>query len=81
MECSRLHWLIVGLVALVVLPPEELPRAARSAGRAVREMRRIQRHVTDAVPEMLGHLDDNELVPDPHRVEQASRSERVWPPS
>lgn len=48
--------LVIAVIALVVLGPERLPSAARQAGRAIAELRRIsngfQREVQDAMREV-----------------------------
>ena len=44
---SPLHWLIVGIVAAVVLKPDQLPRAAREAGRAFRLIRDARWRIGD----------------------------------
>jgi TatA/E family protein of Tat protein translocase len=60
---SPLHWVIVGVVALLVLGPDQLPKLARQAGHAYSELRRVRAHLTselrDAVSEFdLGDRDD-----------------------
>jgi TatA/E family protein of Tat protein translocase len=44
---SPLHWLIVGLVALLVLGPEQLPRPGREVAKAVRFLQDASRTATD----------------------------------
>jgi sec-independent protein translocase protein TatA len=55
---SPIHWLIVAVVALLVLGPDRLPDAARSAAKAWRDFQQVR-------GTLLGHLRDiaGEVVP------------------
>ena len=43
---SPLHWLIVAVVALLVLGPKEIPNAARTFGRVIRQIREVRDSLT-----------------------------------
>jgi TatA/E family protein of Tat protein translocase len=75
---SPLHWLIVAVVAVVVLGPEQVPRPARTVGSALREFRRIEARLGAGVQDFLG--DGNASAPDGDHDKAPSRGERVWPP-
>jgi len=36
---SRFHWLVLGVIALIVLGPERLPEAGRALGEGIRSFR------------------------------------------
>jgi TatA/E family protein of Tat protein translocase len=54
---SPLHWLIVAVVALVVLGPDQLPKLARQAGHAYSEFARVRAHVTSDLRDMVSEFD------------------------
>ncbi len=54
--------LVIGVIALVVLGPERLPRVARQLGHAWRELTRIRDQVTDEVRTAFP-LDDLPRIP------------------
>jgi TatA/E family protein of Tat protein translocase len=54
---SPLHWLIVGVVALLVLGPDQLPKLARQAGRAYNEFARVRHHLTSELRDMVSEFD------------------------
>ena len=49
MDLSPVKILVLGLVAMIVLGPERLPQAARTAGRMMAEVRRLSAGVQDEV--------------------------------
>jgi TatA/E family protein of Tat protein translocase len=51
---SPLHWLIVATVALLVLGPDQLPRAGREAAKAFRLVRSARTTITDELANLLG---------------------------
>jgi TatA/E family protein of Tat protein translocase len=51
---SPLHWLIVATVALLVLGPDQLPRAGREAAKAFRLLRSARSTITDELANLLG---------------------------
>ena len=53
MDLSPEKILVVGLIALIVLGPERLPQAARTAGRMLAELRRISAGVQNEVTGVL----------------------------
>jgi Sec-independent protein translocase protein TatA len=60
---SPLHWLIVATVALLVLGPDQLPRAGREAAKAFRLVRDARTAITDELANLFGGGPDEE--PDP----------------
>ena len=52
LNLSFTHLVVVAIVALVVLGPERLPEAARTAGRLYREWRRVAVDLQDEVREV-----------------------------
>ena len=50
---SPVHILIVATVALIVLGPEELPKAARRAGRLLRELRALRARLDEEIHTLL----------------------------
>jgi Tat protein translocase TatB subunit len=48
---SLTHWLVIGVVALVVLGPERLPTAARQASRWLRRLADAREAFEDSVRE------------------------------
>ena len=67
---SPIHILIVGIVALLVLGPDKLPDAARTAGKAWREVQKLR-------TELDGHVRDfvDEAVPNEFRPGAAANPE------
>jgi len=51
---SPIHWIIIGVIALMVLGPERLPEAARGLGRA---MRAFENAKSSVMREISGALD------------------------
>jgi Sec-independent protein translocase protein TatA len=51
---SPLHWLIVATVALLVLGPDQLPRAGREAAKAFRLVRDARVTITDELANLFG---------------------------
>ena len=60
MDLSSEKMIVVAMIALMVMGPERLPHAARTAGRMLAELRRlstsVQREVTNAIAEPQGAL-------------------------
>jgi TatA/E family protein of Tat protein translocase len=54
---SPLHWLIIGVVALLVLGPDRLPQAGREAATAYRFIREAGSAITNELSGLLG-VDD-----------------------
>jgi TatA/E family protein of Tat protein translocase len=84
---SPLHWLIVAVVALLVIGPEQLPAVARRLGRGFAELRRMERllrsEVHDLVAESGATSPEPEPKPEPAPEVEAptnNRGRRVWPP-
>ena len=50
---SPLHWLIIAVVALLVLGPKEIPKAARELGKVMRFIREARSTLTDEVERVL----------------------------
>jgi TatA/E family protein of Tat protein translocase len=62
---SPLHWLIVGVVVLLVLGPDELPKLARRAGHAMTEIRRVRSHLSAELRDIVSEFD---VAPSQHAV-------------
>jgi TatA/E family protein of Tat protein translocase len=54
---SPIHILIVAVVALLVLGPEQLPKAAHQVGRGMREFRRVQQHLGTELRDIVAEFD------------------------
>jgi TatA/E family protein of Tat protein translocase len=54
---SPAHWLIIVLVALLVLGPDQLPRLAHRAGEAMREVRRVREHLSRELRDLVSDFD------------------------
>jgi len=54
---SPIHILIVALVALLVLGPEQLPKIARQAGHGFQEFRRVQQHLRTELRDVVAEFD------------------------
>jgi Sec-independent protein translocase protein TatA len=67
---SPLHWLIVGVVALLVLGPDQLPKVARQAARLHRELAQVREHLSSELRDVVAEFDigtaprPNEGLPD-----------------
>ena len=57
---SPVHILVVALVALLVLGPEELPKLARQAARGIREFRRVQHHLSTELRDVVSGFDSSQ---------------------
>jgi sec-independent protein translocase protein TatA len=54
---SSIHILIVAVVALLVLGPEQLPKIARQIGNGVREFKRVQQHLKTELRDVVSEFD------------------------
>jgi Tat protein translocase TatB subunit len=54
---SPLHWLIVAVVALLVLGPEQLPSLARRAGETMRDLRGVRQHLRTELRDLVSEFD------------------------
>ena len=54
---SPLHWLIVAVVALLVLGPDQLPAFAHRAGEAMRDLRRVREHLGSELRDLVSEFD------------------------
>jgi sec-independent protein translocase protein TatB len=54
---SLIHIVIVGVVALLVLGPEQLPDAARRVGNLVRELRRARQSIGTELRDIVAEFD------------------------
>jgi TatA/E family protein of Tat protein translocase len=54
---SPVHIVIVALVALVVLGPEQLPKIARQAGQGYREFMRVKQHLSAELRDVVAEFD------------------------
>jgi sec-independent protein translocase protein TatA len=62
---SPIHILIVLVVALLVLGPEELPKVARQVGRGLKEFRRVQLHLRTELRDVVNDFDSPSSTPRP----------------
>ena len=70
---SPLHWLIIGVVALVVLGPKEIPQAAREFGKMMKFVRDARSTLTDEVGRFLdGEPNHPDRDPDAPPTEDGS---------
>jgi TatA/E family protein of Tat protein translocase len=58
---SPIHWLIVAVVVLLVLGPDKLPEAARSAARAWREFQQVRGTLRDQIRNLADETVPSEL--------------------
>jgi TatA/E family protein of Tat protein translocase len=69
---SPLHWLIVAVVALLVLGPEQLPRLAHRAGEMLRDLQRVRAHLSSELRDLVSEFDlDQSSVSGPFGVAEA----------
>jgi TatA/E family protein of Tat protein translocase len=54
---SPLHWLIVAVVALLVLGPEQLPHLTRRAGETMRDFGRVREHLHTELRDLVSEFD------------------------
>ena len=54
---SPVHIIIVAVVALLVLGPEQLPKIARQAGQGYREFKRVQQHLKTELRDVVAEFD------------------------
>ena len=54
---SPVHILIVAVVALLVLGPEQLPKMARQAGQGYREFKRVKQHLSTELRDVVSEFD------------------------
>jgi sec-independent protein translocase protein TatA len=54
---SSVHILIVAVVALLILGPEQLPKIARQVGNGVREFKRVQQHLKTELRDVVSEFD------------------------
>jgi len=70
--------IVIFLVALIVLGPDRLPKAARQVGKAVAEFKRVSSGFQDEVRKAFDDDDDNNTTASPPRdasdVQPAGRS-------
>ena len=64
---SPVHILIVAVVALLVLGPDQLPKVARQAGQGFRELKRVQQHLRTELRDVVAEFDaqPSGTTPDP----------------
>ena len=54
---SPLNIVIVAVVALLVLGPEQLPKIARQAGQGYREFKRVRQHLSAELRDVVSEFD------------------------
>jgi len=69
---SPVHWLLLGVIALLVFGPKRLPEIGRQVGAALRELRKLSRDLMSQFEEhnLLSSLDDDV----PARVRSVDRT-------
>jgi TatA/E family protein of Tat protein translocase len=80
---SPLHILVVAVVALLVLGPDQLPKAARTLGTTMREFRRVQAHLHSELRDVVTEFDNRTgepAPPLPSTDDQMNRSGPARPP-
>jgi sec-independent protein translocase protein TatA len=60
---SPVHILVVAVVALLVLGPEQLPKIARQAGQGYREFKRVKQHLSAELRDVVSEFDTNASAP------------------
>jgi len=60
---SPLHWLIVGVVALLVISPSQLPGFARRAGQLIRDAQRVRQHLSVELRNVVSDFDLSDTTP------------------
>jgi TatA/E family protein of Tat protein translocase len=83
---SPIHWLIVGVIALLVLGPDKLPGAARQVARGFRAFTDAREQVTKEVRGLLdvepaGPPAEAETVEPTPVDDRIPRGAREWPPA
>jgi TatA/E family protein of Tat protein translocase len=72
---SPIHILIVLVVALLVLGPDQLPKIARQAAHGLRELRRVQQHLRAELRDVVSEFDASEppkpMLPPPEPPEES----------
>jgi TatA/E family protein of Tat protein translocase len=76
-QIGPLEILVVFIVALLVFGPKEIPRVARQAARAWRDVQRFQATVRREIDDVLRDIDDDEDEDD----EDDGREEQGRPPT
>jgi Sec-independent protein translocase protein TatA len=93
---SPVHLLIIAVVALLFIRPQELPRIARQTGNAVRELRRMNQHLRTQMTDLVEGfpttddtdedttrtgIDTNAAIRDAAPPpSDHTRGQRTWPP-
>lgn len=54
---SPLHWLIIAVVGLLVLGPDQLPGLARRAGEMMRDLQRVRGHLRSELRSIVSEFD------------------------
>jgi TatA/E family protein of Tat protein translocase len=62
---SPLHWLIVGVVVLLVFGPDRLPELAKQLGKGMRELRMVQQHLRDELRDLAAEMNVSDPPPSP----------------
>jgi len=74
---SPLHWLVVGVVALLVISPSQLPEVARRAGQLMRDAQRVRRHLHAELRNVVSDFDLHDAAPSGTRTDLPSASDAV----
>ena len=70
---SPLHWMIIAVVALLVLGPDQLPSLARRMGTAYKEVKRVRGHLSMELRDLVAEFDQGES-PSPTTKNQPPRA-------
>jgi len=69
---SPMHWLIVGVVALLVISPSQLPEFARRAGQLMRDAQRVRQHLHAELRNVVSDFDLHGAAPSETRTDSPS---------
>jgi len=54
---SPLHWVVIGVVALLVISPSQLPVVAKRAGQLMRDAQRFRQHLHAELRDVVSEFD------------------------
>jgi Sec-independent protein translocase protein TatA len=64
-----LHWVIVGVVSLLVISPSQLPVVARRTGQLMRDAQRFRQHLHAELRDVVSDFDLHGEAPSDRRAE------------
>jgi len=75
---SPIHWMIVGVVVLLVFGPDRLPELAKQLGKGMRELRMVQQHLRDELRDLAAEMNVPDARPAP--IDDAMADADASPP-